>query len=104
MARWHHAEYRDFDGRPRTLVCAGAPGTFLFLCRYDAARQAYAGHYEVYRLPPLDDSAVCASWFGLETRALARLPDLPLDAFPFDVERRRFLDYDALLPRLAARG
>lgn len=98
MRRWQYAEYRDFDEVPRTIVCSGAPGTFLFLCR--AAADGYADHYEVYRLPPLRDGEACASWFGLETRATQRLDDLPVEAFPFDPLRREFLPYDPIEPLL----
>ncbi len=101
MARWLHAEYRDFHDVPRAMLCTGEAGTFLFLSRFDRAADEYSDCYEVYRLPPISGSEVCASWFGLETRALARLPDLPVGAFPFDLATRSFLEYDAIAPLLA---
>jgi hypothetical protein len=96
MTQWLHAEYRDYDGVPRSMVCAGIHGTFLFHSPLDRASGAYRNHYEVYRLPSLSESELCLSWFGLETRAIARLPDLPIDEFPFDRERRSFLPYDPI--------
>jgi hypothetical protein len=54
----------------------------------------------VYRIPELRESELCASWFGLETRALARLPDIPVNEFPFDAATHRFLDYDPIAPLL----
>jgi hypothetical protein len=103
MPRWLQAEYRDFDEFPRLIVCTGSEGTFFFRSRFDAATGRYCGHYEVYRLPSQSDSEPCASWFGLETRALARLADLPVHEFPFDVERRTFLPYDSIAERLRQR-
>jgi hypothetical protein len=96
VTHWVHAEYRDFHEFPRAIVCTCGAGTYFFLSRVDAASGEYADHYEVYRLPALSDSEVCASWFGLETRALRRLPDLPVRAFPFDVRRREFLEFDSI--------
>jgi hypothetical protein len=96
VTSWTHAEYRDFHEFPRALLCTCGAGTFYFLSRLDPASGKYAGYYEVYRLPALSDSEVCASWFGLETRAVRRLADLPLRAFPFDVSRREFLEYDSI--------
>lgn len=94
--RWLHAEYRDFDGFPRTMVCATASDTYYFVSRYDAASGRHSDHYEVYRIRPSGEGEACASWFGLETRALARLADLPVRDFPFDVQARRFLPYDSI--------
>jgi GNAT superfamily N-acetyltransferase len=82
------------------MVCTARDGTFLFYSRFDAATDDYLDHYEVYRLPSQSDSEPCASWFGLETRALERLADLPIHEFPFDVERRSFLPYDSIAHRL----
>lgn len=96
MANWLHAEYRDFYDVPRELLCTNAQGTYYFLSRFDVRRDEYADHYEVYRIRPITESDVCSSWFGLETRALERLPDLPVRAFPFDVSRRTFLPYDSI--------
>ena len=101
MARWLHAEYRDFHDFPRDMVCTNADGTYFFHSRFDAATGQYPDYYEVYRLPPLSEGETCLSWFGLEVRALARLPDLPVRAFPFDVARRMFLDYDPIESALA---
>ena len=102
MTDWIHAEYRDFDDIPRMMVCTNARGTFFFRSRFDAAMDGYADYYEVYRIRPLSDSEACASWFGLETRALERLPDIPVGNFPFDVAKRRFLPYDPIAPLLTA--
>lgn len=96
MSQWLHAEYRDFHDVPRMIVCTNATGTFLFQSRFDDDRGEYLDFYEVYRLPPIREGEACLSWFGLETRALERLPDLPVDAFPFDVARRAFLEYDSI--------
>jgi len=103
VTEWFQAEYRDFDGVPRSLLCTGASGTFFFLSRFDAASSAYAGHYEVYRLRPMPEGAPCASWFGLETDAIERLVDLPVRDFPFDPARRKFLPYDSILTLLQGR-
>ena len=94
--RWLEAEYRDFNGVPRTMLCSGAAGTFLFCSRFDPAQDRYRDYYEVYRLPALSAGEPCASWFGLETRAIEHLDDLPVTDFPFDAERRVFLPYDPL--------
>jgi ribosomal protein S18 acetylase RimI-like enzyme len=105
MPRWLQAEYREFhDDVPRMMVCTGREGTFLFYSRFDAASDAYLDHYEVYRLPSESDSEPCAAWFGLETRALERLADLPIREFPFDAERRGFMPYDSIVERLRCRG
>jgi hypothetical protein len=98
--KWLSAEYRDFDGMPRAMLCRTAGGTWYFLSEFDRARDRYSDAYAVYRLPALSESEVCASWFGLETRAIERLPDLPVNEFPFDATRREFLDYDAIAARL----
>ena len=98
--QWLSADYRDFHDVPRMMVCTCSFGTYLFRSRLDPVAQEYADHYEVYRLPPISESEVCASWFGLETRALERLPDLAVREFPFDVSTRRFLDYDRIYPLL----
>ena len=98
--QWISADYRDFHDVPRMMVCTCNIGSFLFWSRFESAADEYADHYEVYRLPPISESEVCASWFGLETRALERLPDLPVQDFPFDVATRRFLDYDRIVPLL----
>jgi hypothetical protein len=102
MPTWLHAEYRDFHDYPRAMVCTNARGTFLFLSRFDEAKHDYADHYEVYRIRPLPEGEACASWFGIETRALARLPDLPVHEFPFDVSARKFLPYDPIAALLAS--
>jgi ribosomal protein S18 acetylase RimI-like enzyme len=85
------------------MVCTGHEGTFLFYSRLDSASNEYLDHYEVYRLPSQSDSEPCASWFGLETRALERLADLPIRDFPFDADRRGFLPYDSIVERLRRR-
>lgn len=95
-----HAEDRDFHDVLRAMLCTSPSGTFYFLSRYDSQRGMHADHYEVYRPPPVNESAACASWFGLETSALERLPDLPVAEFPFDAERRAFLAYDAIASRI----
>ena len=100
MADWIHAEYRDFEDVPRMMVCTSAQGTYYFCSRFDHAKGAYADYYEVYRIRPLSDSEACASWFGLETRALERLPDIRVADFPFDVATRRFLSYDTIAAQL----
>ncbi|MGH8251543.1 MAG: hypothetical protein ACREVI_12740 [Steroidobacteraceae bacterium] len=102
MARWLHAEYRDFHDFPRVMVCTNADGTYLFSSPFDPASGRYADYYEVYRLPAMSESETCLSWFGLETRALERLPDLPVRAFPFDTARREFLEYDSIRSALAS--
>jgi hypothetical protein len=96
MTDWIHAEYRDFHDRPRMMVCTNAHGTYLFQSRFDERKDEFADTYEVYRIRPLSDSEACVSWFGLETRALERLPDIPVGDFPFDVATRRFLPYDPI--------
>lgn len=104
MAQWIHAEYRDFYDRPRAMLCTGREGTFYFLCPFDEARNDYADHYQVYRVPASPEGEVCASWFGLETRALEQLPDIPVSSFPFDVASRKFLAYDSIKPLLSGRS
>jgi hypothetical protein len=96
MAHWLHAEYRDFAGAPRMMLCTCALGTFLFESRFDTDAGEYLPYYAVYRLPPVSSSETCASWFGLETRAVERLADLPVSDFPFDPARREFLPYDSI--------
>jgi len=100
MTDWLHAEYRDFDGAPRAMLCTGRHATYYFLCRFDAARDAYDDVYEVYRIQPMGEGEVCLSWFGLETGARERLPDLPVGDFPFDVAARQFLPYDSIASKL----
>lgn len=100
MTDWLEAEYRDFDGVPRAMLCTGRHATYYFLCRFDAARDAYDDVYEVYRIRPMGEGEVCLSWFGLETRALQRLPDIPVRSFPFDVTARAFLPYDPIVTML----
>ena len=104
MADWIHAEYRDCDDIPRMMVCTNPRGTFFFWSRFDDAKDAYADYYEVYRIRPLSDSEACASWFGLETRALERLPDILVSDFPFDIATKRFLPYDPIAPLLTAQA
>ena len=104
MPDWLHAEFRDFHEFPRTMVCSNSSGCFLFLSRFDEAKDEYADYYEVYRIQPLSGSETCDSWFGIETHALERLPDLPVRAFPFDVGSRRFLPYDAIADLLEPRS
>lgn len=96
MANWLQAEYRDFHDYPRTMLCTSARGTFYFCSRFDPARDGYSEFYEAYRIRPFTGSEPCESWFGLETRAIERLPDLPVDEFPFDLKRRQFLPYDPI--------
>lgn len=100
MAKWLHAEYRDFEEFPRAMVCTNASGTYFFRSPLDPATGGYADYYQVYRLPPMLEGETCLSWFGLETRALERLPDLPVRAFPFDVTRREFLEYGSIASAL----
>jgi hypothetical protein len=96
MTVWRHAEYRDFEGAPRAMLCTGTRGSYYFLCRFDAGRGAWSDSYEVYRIRPPGESETCLSWFGLETRARERLPDIPVGDFPFDVAAREFLPYDSI--------
>ena len=100
MKRWLHAEYRDFDESPRAMLCTSPNGTYFFVSRFDSARGAHSDAYEVYRLPQVGDGEVCQSWFGLETRAVERLADIPVRDFPFDVTTRRFLAYDSIASSL----
>ena len=100
MTDWLHAEYRDFDTAPRAMLCRSAKGTYFFLSRFDPSRGAYADIYEAYRLHPMGEGEVCQSWFGLETRAVARLVDIPIGEFPFDVTTRQFLPYDSIASSL----
>jgi hypothetical protein len=93
---WLTAEYRDLYDVPRAILCSNARGNFYFLSRFDESADAYADHYEVYRMPPMREGETCASWFGLETRAVERLHDLPVKDFPFDVATREFLPYDPI--------
>ncbi len=96
MPEWLHAEYRDFDGAPRAMLCTSARGCYYFLSRFDAARGAYSDVYEAYRVLPPGEGEACQSWFGLEARAQERLPDIPVGSFPFDPVARRFQPYDAI--------
>lgn len=100
MTDWLEAEYRDFDGVPRAMLCTGRRGTYYFLSRLDGARDTWSDVYEVYRIRPMGEGEVCLSWFGLETRALQRLPDIPVRSFPFDVTARSFLPYDPIIAML----
>lgn len=100
MTDWLHAEYRDFHEFPRAMLCTGRHAAYYFLCRFDAARDAYDDVYEAYRLRPMGEGEVCQSWFGLETRAVERLPDIPVRDFPFDAASREFLPYDPIAPLL----
>lgn len=105
MAAWLHAEYRDFYDMPRAMVCRNETGTYYFLSSFDPENDAYSSHYEVYRIPEMQESELCSSWFGLETRALERLPDIPVRDFPFDAAAKTFLDYGPIEPLLkGARG
>lgn len=104
MAHWLNAEYRDFYDVPRMMVCTSAAGTYLFLSRFDSVTDDYSDTYEVYRVPTMSESETCGSWFGLETRAHERLPDLPVSSFPFDNARRVFLEYDSIAPLLERRS
>jgi hypothetical protein len=103
MPEWLHAEYRDFDGVPRAMLCTSARGCYYFLSRFDAAGGRYSGTYEAYRIRPPGEGEACQSWFGLESRAEERLPDIPVDGFPFDPVARRFLAYDAIASVLGER-
>jgi hypothetical protein len=100
MTDWLQAEYRDFDVVPRAMLCTGAGGTYYFVSRFDARRHAWSDSYEVYRIRPMGEGEACQSWFGLETHAMERLPDLPVREFPFDVAARSFLPYDPIVPLL----
>jgi len=100
MTDWLHAEYRDFDVVPRAMLCTGARGTYYLVCRFDAGRGVYADTYEAFRIRPLGEGETCLSWFGLETRALERLPDIRVREFPFDVAARAFLPYDSIASML----
>jgi hypothetical protein len=100
VSEWINAEYRDFDGVPRAMLCTTRTGTYYFLSRFDASRGGYSDSYEAWRLPPMGEGETCLSWFGLETRAIERLPDIPLREFPFDVTARKFLPYDAIASTL----
>jgi hypothetical protein len=48
----------------------------------------------------MGEGETCLSWFGLETRAIERLPDIAVREFPFDVTARKFLPYDAIAATL----
>ena len=100
MTEWLHAEFRDFDGVPRAMVCTSERGTYYFVSRFDAESGGFRDWYEVYRIDPMEEGEVCLSWFGLETRARERLPDLPVAEFPFDVAARQFLPYDSIAAKL----
>jgi hypothetical protein len=100
MTDWLHAEYRDFDVMPRAMLCTGVRGTYYFVSRFEAGGGAYADSYEAFRIRPLGEGEACLSWFGLESRALERLPDIPVREFPFDVAARAFLPYDSIAPML----
>jgi hypothetical protein len=100
MTDWLHAEYRDFDTVPRSMLCRSVRATYFFLSRLDTARGTYPDVYEAYRLRPMGEGEVCQSWFGLETRAIERLLDIRVSDFPFDVTTRRFLPYDAIASSL----
>lgn len=100
MTDWLHTEYRDFHDFPRAMLCTSRHGTYYFLCRFNDARGAYEDAYEVYLLASMGEGEACLSWFGLETRALERLPNLPVREFPFDVTARAFLPYDPIVPLL----
>ena len=101
MTDWLYAEYRDFDVVPRAMLCTSAQGSYYFVSRFDATSGAFADSYEVYRIRPMGEGEACLSWFGLETRAVERLPNLPVRDFPFDVAARAFLPYDAIAAMLA---
>lgn len=103
MTDWLHAEYRDFDVVPRAMLCTSAQGTYYFVCRFDAGRGAWSDSYEAYRIRPMGEGEACLSWFGLETRALERLADVPVSRFPFDSATRAFLPYDTIAPLLGER-
>jgi hypothetical protein len=100
MTDWLHAEYRDLDVVPRAMVCTSGRYSYYFVSRFDPERGMYRDWYEVYRMCPMEEGEVCLSWFGLETRARERLPDLPVGDFPFDVAARKFLPYDSIATKL----
>lgn len=97
MTDWLQAEYRDFDGVPRAMLCTTVGGScFYFVSRFDTRSGAWSDSYETYRVRPLGEGEACQSWFGLETRARQRLPDIPVRDFPFDGAARAFLPYDSI--------
>jgi hypothetical protein len=100
MTDWLHAEYREFDEVPRAMLCTSAHGTYYFVSRFDAAVAAHSDAYETYRIRSPGEADTCLSWFGLETRALERLPDIPVRSFPFDLAARAFLPYDSIASML----
>jgi len=87
MDAWTNIHYREFYDCPRMIVATGPGGTFLFWSRFDDARDEYATHYEVWRMPALAAHDLAGSWIGLEKRALERLPDIAVSQLPFKVER-----------------
>ncbi len=51
----------------------------------------------------MGEGDACLSWFGLGTRALEQLPDVPVSSFPFDTANRAFLPFDAIAALLGER-
>ncbi len=101
MTDWLHAEYRDFDVVPRAMLCTSARGTYYFVSPIRRrARRATPTRTRSFRIRPMGEGEACLSWFGLETRALERLPDIRVREFPFDVAARAFLPYDSIASML----
>jgi hypothetical protein len=71
------------------IVASNGSDTILFYSRFDDDADKYLGYYECYKLPRLSALELEGTWVGLENRATDRLPDVPLNALPFELPRRK---------------
>jgi hypothetical protein len=95
MSDWFGIAYREFWDVPRAVIARRGNDLFFFDSRFDEKLDDYLDHYEVWRLPPLDDARLSGTWVGLEKLALERLPNVSLRNLPFEVSSRNTPDSDA---------
>jgi len=95
MSDWHGIAYREFWDVPRAVIAWRGNDLFFFDSRFDKEADEYLDHYEVWRLPAIDDARLAGTWIGLEELALERLPNVGLRDLPFEVSSRNTPDSDA---------
>ena len=96
MANWHPISYREFWDQPRIFFVSTGTSLYLFDCLFDETQDAYPSHYNVYKMPLLDENTLSGSWVGIERLATEFLGKVIVPLTAFDETRRKAVDLDLL--------
>ena len=88
--------YAGFYDAPLAFTVRYGGGLYAFVRDFDDDVDEYEDEYKIYKLPPLTDEQIQASWLKIEERATHYLSKVPVSDVVFDETKRREIGTDVL--------